>query len=375
MSKKILHLCVDDSFTDIALQYFEKASPENNTVIKYRGEKLKRFKGKCFYINKKSQIKSIVSNLDYHLIVVHALNSIWFNAIENRPKHVKVVWIGWGYDYYDLFSYNVLLNKTKKFMNGLDAYQNIIRYAYSKLLKSLISNYRAHKKKKIIRQIDYFAPVLEEEYNLFEKALTDQKIPEYISFNYGVLENDLVKGFEGEITSGNDILLGNSSSATCNHIEAIEILSVIDLQNKTVICPLSYGDVRYQKKICDVGQQNLQSNFKPLLSLLPIEEYILTVLSCGNVIMNHVRQQAVGNIVLMLYLGAKIFLRKENPVYQFLKQNNFIVYSIEHIQNNPSILEERLSKEDIETNRAKLKQFWSEDVIMNKTRKIISLAG
>lgn len=375
MSKKILHLCVDDSFTDIALQYFEKALPENNIVIKYKGEKLKKFKGKCFYINKKSEIKSLVNTIDYQLIVVHALNNIWFDAIESRPKHVKLVWIGWGYDYYGLFSHNILLEKTKKIVNTLSMHQNIIRLAYAKILKPFIENYRTHKKKNIIRQIDYFAPVLEEEYSLLEKVLPNQKIPKYISFNYGVLENDLVKGFEDRVVSGNDILLGNSSSATCNHIEALEFLSRIDLKNKTVICPLSYGDVRYQKKICDVGQQNLQSNFKPLLSLLPIEEYILTVLSCGNVIMNHVRQQAVGNIVLMLYLGAKIFLRKENPVYQFLKQNNFIIYSIEHIQDNPAILDERLSKEDIEINRAKLKQFWSEDVIMNKTRKIISLAG
>lgn len=375
MSKKILHLCVDDSFTDIALQYFEKALPENNIVIKYKGEKLKKFKGKCFYINKKSEIKSLVNTIDYQLIVVHALNNIWFDAIESRPKHVKLVWIGWGYDYYDLFSQNILLEKTGQCVNASDMHQNLIRYIYAKTLKPLITNYRIHKKRNVIRQIDYFAPVLEEEYSSFEKALPNQKIPEYIGFNYGVLENDLVKGFENRIISGNDILLGNSSSATCNHIEALELLSVTDLQNKTVICPLSYGDVKYQKKICAIGKQNLQSNFKPLLSLLPIEEYILTVLSCGNVIMNHVRQQAVGNIVLMLYLGAKIFLRKENPVYQFLKQNNFIVYLIDDIKNNPMILDKRLSQEDIEINRAKLKQFWSEDVIMNKTRKIISLAG
>lgn len=374
MSKKILHLCVDDSFTDIALQYFEKASPENNIVIKYRGEKFKKFKGECFYINKKSEIKSIVNNVDYQLIVVHALSSIWFNTIENRPKHVKVVWIGWGYDYYDLFSQNILLEKTDQCVNASDMHQNLIRYIYAKTLKPLITNYRIHKKRNVIRQIDYFAPVLEEEYGLFEKALPNQKIPEYISFNYGVLENDLVKGFENRIITGNDILLGNSSSATCNHIEAFELLSVIDLQNKTVICPLSYGDVKYQKKICAIGNQNLQSNFKPLLDLLPIEEYISTVLSCGNVIMNHVRQQAVGNIVLMLYLGAKVFLRRENPVYQFLKQNNFIVYLIDDIKNNPMILDKRLSQEEIEKNRARLRQFWSEDVIMNKTRNIISLA-
>lgn len=373
-NKKILHLCVDDSFTEIALQYFEKASSQNNVVIKFGDKEFKKFNGQCFYISKKEELRSLVKNINYDLIVLHALNSIWFDIIEKKPKDVKVVWIGWGYDYYDLFSQQILLEKTNKCMRALEMHQNVIRIIYTKMLKPLISNYRIQKKKKIIRQIDYFAPVLKEEYNLFEQALLDQKRPDYISFNYGVLEHDLVKGFENHVISGNDILLGNSSSATCNHIEAIELLSKIDLNNKAVICPLSYGDPKYQKKICFVGKQNLLLNFKPLLNLLPIEEYISTVLSCGNVIMNHVRQQAVGNIVLMLYLGAKVFLRKENPVYQFLRANDFTVYLIEDIQANPTILDKTLSKEEIEKNRTKLKLFWSEEVIMNKTKKIISLA-
>lgn len=33
-------------------------------------------------------------------------------------------------------------------------------------------------------------------------------------------------------------------------------------------------------------------------------------------------QQALGNIIIMMYLGAKIFLRKDNPVYDFFINNN-----------------------------------------------------
>lgn len=93
------------------------------------------------------------------------------------------------------------------------------------------------------------------------------------------------------------------------------------------------------------------------------------VLSCGNVIMNHVRQQAVGNIILMLYLGAKIYLRKENPIYSFLKENNFTVYLVEDILNDPSILDKKLTIDEIESNRRRLKLFWSEEVIMAKTKQ------
>ncbi|HFG6926183.1 TDP-N-acetylfucosamine:lipid II N-acetylfucosaminyltransferase [Acinetobacter baumannii] len=374
MSNNILHLCVDDSFTDIALQYFEKASPQNNIVIKFGGNKLKKFKGKCFYINSKDEVLKVIDQLNYSLIVIHALNNIWFDIIEKRAAHIKVVWIGWGYDYYDLFPQQVLLKETKACVNSLILQKNFIQFIYFQTFKPILSIYRNIRKKRIISKIDFFAPVLESEYRLFEKMFNNQKIPKYLDFNYGVLEHDFIKGFENRLVSGNDILLGNSSSATCNHIEAIQILNKINLKNKSVVCPLSYGDLKYQKKISSIGESYLKSSFTPLLQLLPIEEYISMVLSCGNVIMNHVRQQAVGNIILMLYLGAKIYLRKENPIYSFLKENNFTVYLVEDILNDPSILDKKLTIDEIESNRRRLKLFWSEEVIMAKTKTIISLA-
>lgn len=375
MSNNILHLCVDDSFTDIALQYFEKASPQNNIVIKFGGNKLKKFKGKCFYINKKDEVLNVIDQLDYNLIVIHALNSIWFDIIEKKPAHIKVIWIGWGYDYYDLFPQQILLKETQACINSLLLQKGFVKFIYSKTCKSILSFYRNIQKKRIIGKIDYFAPVLESEYALFEKLFNGQKIPKYLDFNYGVLEHDFIKGFENRQVSGNDILLGNSSSATCNHIEAIKFLNGINLKDKSVVCPLSYGDLKYQKKICSIGESYLKTNFTPLLQLLPIEKYISMVLSCGNVIMNHVRQQAVGNIILMLYLGAKIYLRKENPVYSFLKENDFTVYLVEDILINPEILDKKLTIDEVESNREKLKLFWSEEVIMAKTKTIISLGA
>ncbi|MGP4883030.1 hypothetical protein ACTXQV_67810, partial [Klebsiella pneumoniae] len=61
--------------------------------------------------------------------------------------------------------------------------------------------------------------------------------------------------------------------------------------------------------------------FLPVVDYMPIQQYVGILINCGFVIMNHVRQQALGNILIMLYLGAKVFLREENPVYTFLKNH------------------------------------------------------
>jgi dTDP-N-acetylfucosamine:lipid II N-acetylfucosaminyltransferase len=46
-------------------------------------------------------------------------------------------------------------------------------------------------------------------------------------WNYGSLEESLVKNFIGGRVSGNSILLGNSASFTNNHIEAFELIKKV----------------------------------------------------------------------------------------------------------------------------------------------------
>ncbi|BCV57506.1 hypothetical protein TUM17384_14510 [Shewanella algae] len=140
--------------------------------------------------------------------------------------------------------------------------------------------------------------------------------------------------------------MGNSSTYSNNHIEAIDLLSEI-LDEQQVISPLGYGDGQYRQYVIDYGRKKLNKKFVPLVDYLPIDTYIGLLKSCGYVVMNHVRQQAVGNIIVMLYLGAKLFLRSDNVVYQFLKSNGAIIYSVEELVDNPTLLQSKINKEEL----------------------------
>ena len=87
--------------------------------------------------------------------------------------------------------------------------------------------------------------------------------------------------------------------------------------------------------------------------------------------MNHLRQQAVGNIVTMMYFGAKIFLNKENPVYDFFINIGAVIFSMEEL--NYENINLRLTKEEIEINKIILKKYWSRDIMVEKTKKLIEL--
>ena len=370
--KKILHLSMDDKFTDMALYYFELLQPNTNTLVVYTDKQPKFIKTNSVWVNKRNIFGKINID-DYDLVILHSLSTVWFNFIKKLPKNIPIVWIGWGYDYYDLLPQKLLLDKTIKISTGNEGLFNFFS-CIKKIIKKILFLNQPNKKE-IIERIDYFAPVLESEYTMIKQALNFRRFPEYIFFNYGSLEKNLIKNFNKKIVNGNNILVGNSATDTNNHIEIFDLLNTLVLDDSTkIICPLSYGNETYKKNIINIGNNMLGERFDPLVEFMDIDDYISKIISCKVVIMNHVRQQAFGNIITMLYLGAKVFLREENPIYIFLKNKDAIIYSIHDLEINNNLIHEKLTDSDILKNQNILRDFISEDATIEKTRKIIALS-
>ena len=370
----ILHIVPDDKFIDNAYKIFEQAYPNNNEFM------IITKKNNLLYIKstpittvhpKRLFTKFFIENLSsYEFIVLHTLSS----AVEKLILHSdnnKFLWIGWGYDYYKYINKKILLDKTEKLNNKLESkniYQikNIIQeIKYFFLYKIL---YRKNNNiEKVFNKIQYFSPVLEEDYILLKDSF-NTFYPKYISWNYGSLEDSFTIEKYYELT-GNNILLGNSASYENNHIEAIDLLLNLDIGKREVITPLSYGLEDYKNEILKYGESKLQNNFKPLVDFIDINKYNKIISTCSIVIMNHLRQQAVGNIITMMYFGAKIFLHKDNPVYDFFKKNDAYIFHLDEL-NNCSI-NKVLSIAEINTNRKILEKFWSKKIILEKTKYLI----
>ncbi|MGZ9897678.1 TDP-N-acetylfucosamine:lipid II N-acetylfucosaminyltransferase family protein [Shewanella gaetbuli] len=365
----------------MALRIFEKACPaENQCVIVTDNDKLFFVKNKSVKVVNEDYLKSKdFSELlgKYDGIILHSLFSLELNF----PKHISVAWIGWGYDYYDLV-YTTKLDMldvgTRKLAKELDrkAVNPINRIIKSIPFLELF--YRKQKQKRKIKvineNVDYFLPVLDTEYEIVKSSCKNFK-PKFLDWNYGTLENDFLKGYcSTEVTSSN-ILIGNSASVYNNHVESFELLTGFNLNDVKIIVPLSYGDCFYRDEVISLGNNAFNNSFMPLVDFMPIEQYIDIISSCGFVIMNHIRQQAVGNIVIMMYLGAKVFLRDANPVYGYFKSKGAIIYSIEELKVNPNLLSSTLCRGDVLKNRDILQACWGEDNIITKTKRLVENLG
>ncbi len=379
---KILHIATDDKFVDQAYAVFEMAYPEKNEVwilsisrrlrfVKLSADKIIRLNLLNRYLSKCSQenFKS------YDLIVFHSFSQLISPEIFNIPEEIPTVWLGWGYDYYDLIGNldDLLLPETKKFSD--QSYKTILRSAIDKALRIAFKLAGMSKsRKKAIERLSLFSPVLPNEYDMVLNSRNWQCFPEQARWNYGTMEDHLIKGFEGEQVDSNAILIGNSASLTCNHKETFDFLVKAGVENRKVIAPLSYGDPVYGEKIAALGKKYFSSDFNPLEDFMPIQDYVATIKQCGYVIMNHKRQQAVGNIVIMLYLGARVFLRQENPTFPFLKDLGVELSSVQELEKDILLLDTPLSTEEKERNKRLVSEYWSRESGIAKTKALVDRA-
>lgn len=370
---RILHLANDEKFIDQAINSFERAAPGKNDLYVCSKKPLKFIKSPANIVSGKSVLTGSISSelSEYNVVIIHSLNPVWFKVISMLSKDTTLVWLGWGYDYYDLIyssKYEMTLPLTRDFIKD-----NSGQYGFIKKIKSVMKKvlFNPVEKLDIIERINYFSPVLSSEYDIIKNKCSLRNFPENIIWNYGNLEDDLIKGFECSQVNGDSVLVGNSAYAENNHIDAFDLLSKIKINNRKIIAPLSYGDDRYRDFVLAKGKEIFSDGFEPLTDFMPISTYVKILESCGFVVMNHIRQQAVGNIVIMLYLGAKVFLREECPTYAFFLEQGAVIFSVQDLEKKPDLLKENLDYKSMAINRKVVEKHWSKEVSDKKTINLL----
>ena len=372
---KIAHFIHDEKFPDSAYRLFETVCPNcNDFYINSPDKNLKYVKDIPVIFISRFAFKNpfFMRSLEkYDFIVLHALTKFNQELISHSNRKLKFIWIGMGYDYYDLIYDSEEALHFKKTNAIAQKFDNNIIYKKSwmkKLGRKLI--YKDKCKKEVVKRINYFSPVLENEYSMLRERF-DSKFPKYVRWNYGMTAKLIDDDSNKNRVTGQNILVGNSASFTNNHIEVMDFLKHIDLNGKKIICPLSYGNDDYGDYIASKGAGDFGNDFVSIREFMPYDKYMETINSCSNVIMNHLRQQAGGNVSAMLFMGAKVFLNTVNPLHEHYITHGVKLFTIEQLYAEPEILDTPLSEEDIESNRAILKSLSGSQAQIDKTRNLI----
>ncbi len=118
------------------------------------------------------------------------------------------------------------------------------------------------------------------------------------------------------------ILISNSGAETNNHINTFELLKRFKDENIEVYAVLSYGgNKNYVENVIRVGYDIFGDKFKPIRDYMPIDDYYIFLNKMSIFISNHKRQQALGNLYIMFYLGKKVYLRSDTSMFNFFKND------------------------------------------------------
>ncbi|WP_436517195.1 TDP-N-acetylfucosamine:lipid II N-acetylfucosaminyltransferase [Ekhidna sp. To15] len=391
----ILHLHTDSRFANYTIDVF--GSKENYHLIgmRYPGQKL-RFVTKQehvgMYVFGWSQAKRQLTKLSPAMIVVHFMDIRWFELLSIIPENTTVVWIFWGGDGYslpkmseDLYDkYTSRRLKDQSTVSKLDKMKAdlgiksalsipfITSLLFETLRKSKISKDSNQVREALFTRVNYCGTFLKEDYELLHSKYPFQM--NWTDARFISLER-LIGSIDAEPCSGNHILLGNSCTMENNHVDAIEVIRQLEIdEGQEVICPLSYGkDLgKYRDWVIEDGKKSLGESFKPLVELMPLNEYTRILRSCSFAIMYHNRQQAFNNILALIYLGVKVYLKPNNTIYSYLKRIGCNVFSTNKLNETKKL--QPLSEVMADENRQVLRKEFSQEKIIESATGIMQLA-
>jgi len=373
---KILHLATDEKFISAAEYLYERAFPSQNVFFvvlpdkrNYKLRFLKEKENYYFFTENKKALSYITEQLDeYDLVVLHGYD-IFKSLVVNKRKDVIYNWLLWGaeiYNWHKVFKSSIYGNETQKILIKESIIKSVFRPVYH-LIKYGVFNIHEFKFA-TISYIDYLSIIHIEDYELFRNKGVVGENTKHLKYTYYPIEFILGDNTDMIVTD-NNILLGNSSSHSNNHIEAFKILKKLDLKGRNVITPLSYGIKEYGEIIVKSGKEYLGDRFVPLTEFMSLQEYNNIMQTCGIVVMNHYRQQAIGNILASMWMGAKVFLDERNSFYHYLKRLGCIVYSIVELTDDNL---QNLTEEQIKHNRAIIFNEISTESVVNTLKMDIS---
>ena len=387
------HIMIQDKFIDGFICDVHSIGEPDKNIFWIRGNK-----GDTNYISTNHQITYIgydITEIKLRLatlevsdvIFVHWYDEFIANILEKQPNKLFV--FIWGGEFYETpinYHQKWLFDKrTAKYLHKIEAPKIDSKQGLSILMRSFIERvkYEFHlndissliiHRKKQIQKINYLITLLENnhEVDFIKKLYSANQIIHLAGFyNFNFQISQEIQYVSERRKPPYKIMVGNSASATNNHLDAFQNLKNISAK---FYCPLSYGSSSYSKFIIEEGKIAFGENFIPITQYMSLPDYLTFLSSMDIVYMYHNRQQAVGNIFMALSMGKPVFLKKKNIIWDLLSSFGIHCYDAEkiHLYNIAEIIEVEQKKRTSNINI--LKNYISDSRRLEQLKRIMRIA-
>jgi hypothetical protein len=318
MSKNIVcFINKTNNFANSMISFFEQNFPD--AVIDY-------------YIIDRRKEENLDDKPYIHRILSYS--EFFFNSelIQKMKSCEKIIISGvFTMQYVMLFRYSKYLNKTYFHFWGGDFYQFINAQSLRTRIEKIVDNFCLKRCKAIVLLLSSEKKTF---INFF--PFTSSKAFYYAIVPNGKKDDDVQCQYRklamSRLSDGKKrIVVGNSATKTNEHIAVFNQLKKMNLDGVEIFCPLSYGDMSYQKQVIEEGRKIFGDDFCPITEYMNYDQYNELLLNCDVGIYNNNRQQGLGNISAMINMGKKVFIRKDTAMWESFQQYGYIMNDVSMI--------------------------------------------
>lgn len=306
----------------------------------------------------------------YGGLVLHNLYDrpqVFFGA--KSPIALPQLLLFYGAEYYNdcrYFREPLYGPRTQRFLDRSQRWTTFRKWFFGRRRPSRVDERKVASQWKAIAfsRLTHFGTHLENEYRSVVAGVGSQA--KWVNFSYYTIED--YKVAERAVKSGTPrVIVGNSATASNNHLECFEILRKIGFEGET-LCPLSYGDARYGDSIAKMGTHLLGERFRALRQFMPLDEYSQLLGECHAMILNNYRQQSLGNIISSLWLGTRVFVSMRSPVLEHFRA---LGCSIQCLETDLVSAEDLRPCSAVETerNRSALSRYYARSTFVTSLRR------
>lgn len=286
----------------------------------------------------------------------------FLNRRKDELSKAKLIWVIWSGDLYKHKSFAAKAYTTRT-LEILPTEKRIATWKKNIHHRILMAMGKPNKYgfQKSFAKFDFVATI-------FEKDIQEAKTvlgvnANWIPFAILSLDEMFSEDFlEKKSNLGNKIMVGHSGSPENNHLDVYDqIHKLLPESEVTVLSPLSYGNTAYISAVKSLGKNYFGAKFETLEDFIPRESYYKKLSEASFAIFNHKIQQAFGNILGLIFMGVKVFLNPENPVFIELTGHNIKVFDYSKITQEDLLTP--LSSQDVDKNRLLIRLLFKEEKI------------
>jgi len=321
---KFIHFCYNSVYAQTLadlLKYSNEHSGQEHILFVESEQTIKDFSvdlggnDHAHLFNKNSDGQYILKQISSDSvdgIFMHGLFRSWqFSIVEAIGDQKHIGWIIWGGDLY-----------------------NTIKQGRTHLFPS--------------DKLSSIHTIIEGDIQLFKEHFGEKENFNF-TYPYPGLYGDIHVAESQERT--NRIIVGNSGDPSNNHLEILEKLAEMsDIEQHKIVLPVAYnfGEEYRQRLTSKIKELGLLDRVEFHTEFIAPDEYLKFVDNNDLMIMAHNRQQAMGNMLMGMYMNKPVFLKKEitlneevikNPGWDFLEENDLKALAFEDLSGFDSIVD------------------------------------